>query len=60
MTQISIIVYSLLPPLWMAMTLDDKVKSVSIFQQNDCKWCVECSFEMKTTLGVDMGGMYSI
>ena len=42
------------------MTSDYKVKVVSILQQHDLTWSVECLVDMKTTLGVDMGHMSSI
>ena len=60
MTQSNIDMYSLLTPLCQAMTPDDKVKAVSIFQHHDCTWVVECLFEMKTTIGVAMVGMSPI
>ena len=59
-TQSNIGVYSLLPQLWQAMTPNNKGKYVSIFQQHDCTWSVECLVYMKTTLGVAMGDMSSI
>ena len=60
MTQSKIDMYSLIPPLCQAMTLDNKGKAVSIFQQHDCACSVECLVEIKTTLGVVMVDMYSI
>ena len=60
LTQSNIDVYSLLPPLWQAMTPYYKGKYVSVLQQYYCTWIVKCLVEMKTTLGVAMGDMSSI
>ena len=59
-TQSNIDMYSLLPLLWQVITLYDKGKAVSIFQQHDFTWSVECLVDMKTTHGVAIGDISSI